>query len=353
MRRRALSRNRKFFLAGGMLLLLLSVAHASTIAAYDFTLNTASLNGHPAGPFLLVLSLTDGSGSDDGNTTVQVTALDFGGGKLLGSPGLFGGSSGSLDTQVTLSDSAFLNLYSQSFSAGTVLRLQLLITTSPEGDPTPDGITLHIIDASGIPLATLSPSGDFFLGLDIASDHDRIDVFGTDTSRSPSVGGPVSVAAPTIQFAAKPVKIAERSLLAALPSTGNPQLDGEIKKAIDGLDDALRAQFWIDDARLNRNGEQVFLEEIQSVHELTEAIPLAGPLAAQLHDVVSTLTRADREIALATLVTAQENGGEMNQLSQAQSEIASGDALGATGQFEAAIDSYRKAWTHAQASGKK
>src|ERR1700680_1459779 len=85
---------------------------------YDVTLNTTPLVGHPAGPFYVEFAFTDGSGFGDANNTVTMSHFTFGGGSSLGSPVVFGGASGSLETGVTMTDSSFLSLFTEQFAPG-------------------------------------------------------------------------------------------------------------------------------------------------------------------------------------------------------------------------------------------
>src|SRR4030095_4323392 len=88
------------------------LAHADLI--YDFSLDTSSLVGHPAGPFQLAFQLNDGSGL--GNYTNSITLSDFDlgvGGSAFGSPLLFGGATGDVTSIVTITDSDFFNAFVQ------------------------------------------------------------------------------------------------------------------------------------------------------------------------------------------------------------------------------------------------
>src|ERR1700730_12874681 len=98
---------------------------ASAASTYEVTINTAPLVGHPAGPFSILFAFTDGSGLADGNNTVNIRPFDFAGGSGLGNATLIGGTSGSLETGITLTDTSFLNVFYESFSPGSVLRFTL------------------------------------------------------------------------------------------------------------------------------------------------------------------------------------------------------------------------------------
>src|SRR4051812_41143102 len=105
-----------------LLPVFLCAAPARSAGIYDISLNTASLIGHIAGPFSLDFQLIDGAGTGDANNTAQLSDFSFNTGSAMGSPVLLGGASGSLSSAVTLTDSAFLNEFTQSFLPGDGLR---------------------------------------------------------------------------------------------------------------------------------------------------------------------------------------------------------------------------------------
>src|SRR5215471_8433421 len=129
---------------------------ATTASSYAVTVNTAGLVGHPAGPFSVLLALTDGSGLADANNSITVTNADFGGGNGLGSSVLFGGANGALETGLTITDTSPLNLFSEAFSPGQFLRFTLTVTTNDDDGGIPDRVVFYILDRSGKPIPTLS-----------------------------------------------------------------------------------------------------------------------------------------------------------------------------------------------------
>ncbi|MFN0172994.1 MAG: PEP-CTERM sorting domain-containing protein [Bryobacteraceae bacterium] len=72
------------------------------------------------------------------------------------------------------------------------------LTSNDDGGGTPDRFTFSLLDSSGVPIPTLAPFGDYFLGVDLGSSAPVFDSWGSDTSRSPSSGNPISISAPTI-----------------------------------------------------------------------------------------------------------------------------------------------------------
>lgn len=126
--------------------------HAAPIL-YD--IDTSSLMG--LGEFSFDAILIDGDGAP--NTTITIDALDLGGGSAVGGATLGGGASGSLGGGISLSDALFFTSFTQLFLPGSFLRFQLDVVTTASGVPAPDGFQFSILDAAGIPVATLDPSG--------------------------------------------------------------------------------------------------------------------------------------------------------------------------------------------------
>jgi hypothetical protein len=174
---------------------LCQIATANT---YNVTLDTAPLVGHPAGPFVVFLEFTDGSGIGDANNTVTLSGLDFSGGSALGSPIVFGGASGSLENGISITDTSVISFFEEGFNPGLQLSFSLDLTLNDDSGGTPDRFTFFLLDSSQVPLPTLAPFGDYFFGADIYSTGPIFDAYGSDASRSLSVGGPASIPVPTI-----------------------------------------------------------------------------------------------------------------------------------------------------------
>jgi hypothetical protein len=175
-----------------------AVVPATMAATYNVSLDTAPLVGHPAGPFSIFFVFTDGSGVGDANNTVTITNVAFGGGSALGNPTVFGGASGSLESGASITDSSFLNFIGEEFIAGTQLNFTLGLTLNADTGGIPDRLTFFIVDSSGVPLPTIAPAGDYFLGVDLGSSGPVFAAYASDPSRSPSAGNPVSIPAPAI-----------------------------------------------------------------------------------------------------------------------------------------------------------
>lgn len=323
-------------------------AEAATSVTYDVAVNTAPLIGHPAGPFSIMFALTDGSGFSDGNNTVIITPLDFGGGMSLGSPSLWGGASGSLETSVTLVDSDLIALFTESFSSGTILRLSVSLTTNDDEGGVPDRLTMFIVDSAGRRVPTLASGGDFFFGVDLTSAGGLPEAFGSDTSRAPTVGGPISFNTPVAQFVSRAAKETIRASLTALLSMAGRETTEELHEAIRRIDESLATYLWADDIHLTERGETVFEEEERAVRDLLEIRRAPASLLNDIANAAVTLTRVDRELAQTALVEAQQAGADTDRLSRATKDIVRGDQFAGSGALLRAIESYEDAWLDVQ-----
>jgi hypothetical protein len=135
----------------------------------------------------------------NGNSTVRLSNVNYGGGKSLGDAVLFGGAAGNLDAGVTLTSSSFLGLFVESFSAGSKLEFKLSLSTNASHRAIPDRLTIFILDASGTPVATLAPAADYMVGVDLTTKDPSLQVFGSDPARPPFTGPPISIPSPRVE----------------------------------------------------------------------------------------------------------------------------------------------------------
>ena len=174
-------------------------ARAALITA-NVSVTTAPLGGHPAGPFSLAFSLTDGAGIGNDTNLAFVTLIDFGlGGSSTGSPVIVGDVLGDVSTGLLFTDSQPHNSFFQSFVPGDAFTFTLSVTTNVD-DPTPDVFTFTILDRDGIPIPTLYGAPlDFLIRLDITGDNPDILFWGGDGARQPFAGGAaIPLAAPVL-----------------------------------------------------------------------------------------------------------------------------------------------------------
>jgi hypothetical protein len=185
----------------------LSGARAASIM-YDVSIDSSELIGHFAGPFAINFQLNDGSGTGDANNTAVLSNFRFGTGSASGLPSLAGGTSGSLASTVTITDSAFFNAFTQTFIPGSSLMFHLSLTTNIDAGPTPDQFSMAILDGSGFEIPTQglgSVGSDVLLLIDINSANPVVQRFAADPSRSPLAGGPaIHFAEPALTTSAIP-----------------------------------------------------------------------------------------------------------------------------------------------------
>src|SRR6266478_5021878 len=132
-------------------------AHAGLISG-SVSLDTSSLSG----PFELDFILSDGSGTGDANNTVTLSNFLFGAGGAAGVVDSLlstGGVSGDLTSSVSIVDSAFLNIFASSFTAGSLLSFDFGLTTNVDPGTTPDQFSLALLQADGSVVNTADPSG--------------------------------------------------------------------------------------------------------------------------------------------------------------------------------------------------
>jgi len=188
------------------LLLLASFAMFSRTAQgdviYNVSLDTSPLIGNAAGPFSLDFQFTDGSGINDGNNTVTLSNFDFGAGGGTGLPTTAGTVSGDLTSGFTLTDSDFLNEFTQTFTPGATLDFTIDLTTNVDaGGVPPDEFTFAILDNTGAEIPTLGLF-DTLLLADIDSSNPTLFAYASDTSRgTAATGDPISLDAPIVTSA--------------------------------------------------------------------------------------------------------------------------------------------------------
>lgn len=191
-----------------------SVVQAAIIS-YAVTLNTSTLIGHPAGPFSLAFQLTDGSTLGDVNNVVTLSSFAFSEGSAVGAGTTFGGTSGSISSGVSITDSSFLNFFIQQFNPGGQVSFTVSVTNNMDAGGMPDQFSFSILDRSGQELPTQAgvPFFNPFLVLTIDSLNPTLQTFASDSSRSPGAGGTaLTLTQPTVTSG--PVSVPEPPMAA-------------------------------------------------------------------------------------------------------------------------------------------
>jgi hypothetical protein len=133
---------------------LLAASACRAESSFDVNLNTAPLAALAGHTFSLDFQLNDGSpAGGDGNNTVTLSSFGFGGGSATpGTVALVGGASGSLGSGVTITDSGFLNDFTQDFTPGSQLSFHVHLTDnvgageSVSSGGVPDQFSFGILD---------------------------------------------------------------------------------------------------------------------------------------------------------------------------------------------------------------
>jgi predicted extracellular nuclease len=156
-------------------------------------------------------------------------------------------------------------------------------------------------------------------------------------------GGTTTYVASVQVASSRDAKIAVRNALAGLLPTGDRRNDDRIRKAIERIDDSLRANLWNGGSRLTRQGNRVFDLERQAVQELQKVTGVNAVVAG----AISELVRIDRALAQVAIADAIAAGGDARDIAKAQQSLADGDAQAARPDPDKAIQEYKKAWESA------
>ncbi len=155
------------------LFLLLSQRSAFADDIVDVTVNTSGLGSLGSSEIFFVLTGT-------GNNTATLSDFAFGGGSAGAADASNNAAypvTGDMTSSVTLSDSAFLAVSGQYFTAGSQLSFVLDLTTNVV-TPTPDQFSMLIVDPSGNPLPTNDPTGfDNLLAINVDSASPTTDIY--------------------------------------------------------------------------------------------------------------------------------------------------------------------------------
>jgi hypothetical protein len=136
-------------------LVLCASAHATS--QFRVTVNTSSLIGNSSAPFALDFQFNNGSVLN--NNTVTVDNFLYNGGAAVGSPTLLGGVTGNIGSSIVFNNSSPFQELFQTFTPGTSLRFDVLLTQNPES-VTPDAFAFAILDKNlnNIPTSGLGDS---------------------------------------------------------------------------------------------------------------------------------------------------------------------------------------------------
>jgi hypothetical protein len=139
-------------------------------------------------------------------------------------------------------------------------------------------------------------------------------------------------------------KQAALDLLNGIYPTGDKDTDKRFEKAIGSIGKSVTPEYWIDDTTLDpKDGKKVFDEEKKAVKELMK---LEGNALAD--QVIDALVAIDGALAQAAVDAATLAGGDQNDLDKANERLAKAADAIADGDYDKAIEEYKKAWEYAQ-----
>ncbi|HRV94622.1 MAG TPA: ExeM/NucH family extracellular endonuclease, partial [Anaerolineae bacterium] len=142
------------------------------------------------------------------------------------------------------------------------------------------------------------------------------------------------------------LKQSARADLAALLPTGDKNTDKRFEKAIERIDQSLNPAWWATASTLDaQTGNHVFDRERQAVNELQKV--LTGSFAEAAQRAIDKLVEADRQLAQVALNMAITGNGDSSRIAKAQEEMAQAAQETANGDFDQALQHYKKAWTEA------
>ena len=138
-----------------------------------------------------------------------------------------------------------------------------------------------------------------------------------------------------------------REDLALLLPTGDKNDDKDIEKAIKAIDKSLNSDFWDTGSRLTKKGNKVFDEMKSAVKDLEKVD--SGPASA----VIAGLVEVSRVLAFVQIADAEAANGNPKDLAKAAERMVEAQEEIDAGNYDKAIDDYKKAWEYARkAAGK-
>lgn len=181
----------------------LAGAPAEASFLYNFNLDTSTLTA--GNTYKLDFQLNDGDLNN--NNHVFLNNFNFGTGGSLNSPLLQGGASGDLSSGVMLTDSNFLNEFTQDFTAGDTLGFDFLSSNAfDNSDPFAqfDEFSFALLDGNGDQIPTTSPSGSLITANFNGDSAPLVQPYGSDTSGGAPALNPIVTAAPQTQPVPEP-----------------------------------------------------------------------------------------------------------------------------------------------------
>ena len=131
-------------------------------------------------------------------------------------------------------------------------------------------------------------------------------------------------------------------------ATNNKDID-RLTDAIRKLDDASNSDVWLSDGDhlVCNRGDSIFNRYKDAVQKLMDMIQETSTPAipdATIQNWINTLVAINRDLAETAITEAEARGVDPRKIAKALGDFATGDADAARGNFDNAIEDYRKAW---------
>jgi hypothetical protein len=237
-----------------------------------------------------------------------------------------------------------------------VSRTVKVVDTTPPAISCPAALTVDATKAAGAVVSYPTPAAADLSPRSVSCSPASGNTFGMGTTtvtctatdayhNSSSCAFSVTVRAPR-----KVMQDVLAQLIALRATVTNHHDREELADAIEELTGSLDARFWLDDSHLRtNNGDRVFHEEKDGIHELLELIRDRHSTIpdAVLQGFIDRLVQADRVLALIAIKEAVARHGDSRDLARANAAIADGDSDAAAGRPNTAVGNYREAWAYA------
>jgi hypothetical protein len=135
--------------------------------------------------------------------------------------------------------------------------------------------------------------------------------------------------------------------LSALLPKSTRSVDHSLQRAYDAVVASLAAQYWGGDFTLTASGHMVFVEQRKAVKELEDVVKASEPRSAMARLAIDDLLLSEEVVARTAINLAVAAGGNPAEIARARDALSRAQLEQSAGDWDNAVDSYRKAWEHA------
>jgi hypothetical protein len=135
--------------------------------------------------------------------------------------------------------------------------------------------------------------------------------------------------------------------LSALLPKRSGSVDHSLQRAYDAVVESLAAQYWSGDFTLTARGHKVFDEQKKAVKELEDVVRSPDPRSGPARGAIDDLLLSQEVVARTAIDAAVAAGGNPAEIARARDALARAQLEQAAGNWDKAVDDYKKAWEHA------